>query len=57
MTLDKQQLAKTIIQTHQNQLLVLSVSSLDKDSTKAAMTALQKFLSRNSDYTLIAVRK
>jgi hypothetical protein len=57
MTLDKQQLAKTIIQTHQNQLLALSVSPHDKDSTKVAITALQKFLARTGDYTIIAVRK
>lgn len=57
MTIDKQQLAKTIMQTPPNQLLALSITSVDKDSNKTATTALQKFLSKNSDYIMIAVRK
>jgi hypothetical protein len=57
MNLDKQQLAKTVTQTPPNHLLALTITSLDKDSTKAAITALTKFLSKNSDYIVIAVRK
>ena len=57
MKLDKQQLVKTLTQTAPNQLLALTITSLDKDSTKEAITGLSKFLSKNSDYIVIAVRK
>jgi hypothetical protein len=57
MNLDKQQLVKTLTQTAQSQLLALTISSLDKDSTKEAITVLSKFMSKNSDYIVIAVRK
>jgi hypothetical protein len=57
MNLDKQQLVKTLTQTAPNQLLALTITSLDKDSSKAAITVLSKFLSKNSDYIVIAIRK
>jgi len=57
MNLNKQQLAKTVTQTPSNHLLALTITALDKDSNKAAITALNKFLSKNSDYIVIAVRK
>jgi len=57
MNLDKNQLLKTVRDAPQSHLLVLTVTPLAKDSVKTAITDLNKFLGKNCDYTVIAIKK
>ena len=57
MNLDKNQLVKTVRDAPQSHLHVIAVSPLTKDSGKTALNALSKFLSKNGEYTIIAIKK
>ncbi len=56
MTVDKTALKKLIDRTKPNEILVFTVSSLDKDSTKKLKTELDKFLSQGSEF-MVCVSK
>lgn len=55
--LDKNQLIKTLRDAPQIHLQVFAVSPLTRDSVKTTLNDLSKFLSKNSEYTIIAIKK
>ena len=57
MNLDKNQLIKTVRDAPQSHILLLTVTPLAKDSAKTAISDLNKFLGKNVDYTIIAIKK
>ena len=57
MTVDKTVLKKMIDSAKPNDLLVATVSSLDKNSQKKVRSELEKFMSKSSDYIFLALRK
>jgi hypothetical protein len=57
MNLEKNQLFKMVRDAPQSHLLVLTITPLAKDSVKTAITNLNKFLGKNIDYTIIAIKK
>jgi len=57
MNLDKNQLMKTVRDAPQSHLHVIAVSPLTKDSVKTAMNDLGRILSKNNEYTIIAIKK
>jgi hypothetical protein len=57
MTLDKTVLKKMIDSAKPNDLMVATVSSLDKNSQKKAKAELDKFMIKSTDYVITIVRK
>jgi hypothetical protein len=57
MTLDKTVLKKMIDSAKPNDLIVATVSSLDKNSQKKAKAELDKFMIKSTDYVITIVRK
>ena len=58
MLVDKKLLKKSIDDATTSELFLLTIDPLRKDSTKTAVAALTKFLSRtDTSYTVVAVRK
>jgi hypothetical protein len=55
--IDRNQLAKLVRDTPTNQMMLLNISALQKDSVKQMLTNLQKFTSNKSDYIVIAIRR
>lgn len=55
--LDKHQLIKTLRDAPQINLKVFAVSPLTRDSAKETLNDLSKFFSKNSEYTIIAIKK
>jgi hypothetical protein len=48
---------KTLKDAPQIHLRVFAVSPLTRDSAKTTLNDLNKFLSKNSEYTIIAIKK
>jgi hypothetical protein len=57
MTLDKNQLMKSVKDASQNNLLLLTATPLVKDSAKSLIDELTKFLQKNNDCTVIVIKK
>lgn len=57
MTVDKSVLKKMIDSAKPNDLMVATVSSLDKNSQKKAKAELDKFMIKSTDYVITIVRK
>ena len=56
MTIDKTKLAELIKSTRSQDLLIESVTSLEKNSLQQAIASIQKF-SGKSDVTVIVIKK
>jgi hypothetical protein len=57
MTVDKTVLKKMIDSAKPNDLIVATVSSLDKNSQKKVKAELDKFMIKSTDYVITIVRK
>ena len=57
MNLDKNQLIKTVRDAPQSHILFLTLTPLAKDFSKTATSDLNKFLGKNVDNTIIAIKK
>ena len=57
MTVDKTVLKKMIESTKPNDLMVATISSLDKDSQKKVRSDLDKFISKSGEYAVLVVRR
>ena len=54
---DKPKLISLLSSTKPNDLLVLSVNSLDKNSYKKYKIEIDKFMKKSDDYVVIAIRR
>ena len=54
---DKSKLISLLSSTKPNDLLVLSVNSLDKNSYKNYKIEIDKFMKKSDDYVVIAIRR
>ncbi len=57
MTVDKSALKKMIDAARPNELMVATVSSLDKDAQKKMRSELDKFMSKGGDYVVTVVKR
>jgi hypothetical protein len=57
MTPDRNLLKNLIADTKPQDLLVLSVNSLDKNSAKTYQNEIYKFIKRSDDYVVMVIRK
>lgn len=57
MTPDRNLLKNLIITTKSQDLLVLSVNSLDKNSIKTYQNEIDKFIKKSDDYVVIVIRR
>jgi hypothetical protein len=54
---DKPKLISLLSSTKPNDLLVLSVNTLDKNSFKNYRIEIDKFMKKSEDYVVIAIRR
>jgi hypothetical protein len=54
---DKPKIISLLSSTKPNDLLVLSVSSLDKNSYKHYKIEIDKFIKKSDDYVVIAIKR
>jgi len=54
---DKPKLISLLSSTKPNDLLVLSVNTLDKNSFKNYKIEIDKFMKKSEDYVVIAIRR
>ena len=57
MTPDRNLLKNLIITTKSQDLLVLSVNSLDKNSIKTYQNEIDKFIKKSDDYVVMVIRR
>ena len=57
MKLDKNVLKRLIEQTRQGDLLVLNVSSLEKNSLQMCQKEIDKFINSRDDYVITVIKK
>ncbi len=57
MTPDRNLLKNLISSTKSQDLLVLSVNSLDKNSVKTYQNEIDKFIKKSDDYVVIVIKK
>jgi hypothetical protein len=57
MTLDKTALKRQIDQSRPNELLVLTVNKLEKNSLQICQKEIDKFIKKQEDYVVIAIRR
>ena len=57
MIVDKTVLKKMIDSTKPNDIMVATVSSLDKDSQKKVRSNLDKFMMKSGEYAVLVVRR
>lgn len=57
MTANKTALKKMIDAARPNELMVATVSSLDKDAQKKMRAELDKFMSKSGDYVVTVMKK
>lgn len=57
MTPDRTLLKNFIATTKSQDLLVLSVNSLDKNSYKTYQNEIDKFIKKSDDYVMIVIRR
>ena len=57
MTPDRNLLKNLIATTKSQDLLVLSVNSLDKNSYKTYQNEIDKFIKKTDDYVVMVIRK
>jgi len=54
---DKSKIISLLTSTKPNDLLVISVNSLDKNSYKNYKIEIDKFIKKSDDYVVIAIRR
>ena len=57
MTIDKSALKRQIDQSRPNELIVLAVNKLEKNSLKICQKEIEKFIDRGHDYIITAIKK
>jgi len=57
MILDKSKLKRTIDTTKTQDLLVLNVNKLEKDSVSTNLKKIEKFLNSRDDYVIILMKR
>ena len=57
MNLDKTILKRTIDQTRPQDLLVLTVNKLEKDSVNTNLKMIEKFMNSKDDYVIVMMRR
>ena len=57
MILDKINLKRTIDQTRPQDLLVLSVNNIEKDSVNTNLRKIEKFMNSKDDYVIVVMRR
>ena len=57
MNLDKTLLKRTIDQTRPQDLLVLTVNKLEKDSVNTNLKMIEKFMNSKDDYVIVMMRR
>jgi predicted XRE-type DNA-binding protein len=57
MTLDKNSLKRQIDQSRPNELLVLTVNKLEKDSVSTNLKRIDKFINRRDDYVITVIKR
>ena len=57
MNLDKTLLKRNIDQTRPQDLLVLTVNKLEKDSVNTNLKLIEKFMNTKDDYVIMVMRK
>ena len=57
MNLDKTLLKRTIDQTRPQDLLVLTVNKLEKDSVNTNLKTIEKFMNSKDDYVIMVMRR
>ena len=57
MNLDKTILKRTIDQTRLQDLLVLTVNKLEKDSVNTNLKLIEKFMNTKDDYVIVVMRR
>jgi hypothetical protein len=55
--IDKNALKKLVDSTKPNDIWVSTVNAIEKDGVRRIKSEVEKFLSKNSDYVVILVRK
>ena len=57
MTIDKNALKKLVDSSKPNDILMSTVTAIEKDGVRRIKSEVEKFLSKSSDYVVILVRK
>jgi hypothetical protein len=57
MMINKTALMKSIDQTKQNEMIVLTVNSLEKDSLRSVQKDIEKFMNKSYDYLTTIVKR
>jgi len=57
MTLDKNSLKRQIDQSRPNELLVLTVNKLEKNSLQMCQKEIDKFVKKQEDYVIVLIKK
>jgi len=55
--INKTALMKSIDQTKQNEMIVLTVNSLEKDSLRSVQKDIEKFMNKSYDYLTTIVKR
>ena len=57
MNLDKKSLKQLIEQSKPNEILVLSVNSLEKNSLQICQKEIDKFIKKQEDYVITVIKR
>ena len=57
MTLDKTSLKRLVEQSKPNEILVLSVNSLEKNSLQICQKEIDKFVKKQEDYVITVIKR
>lgn len=57
MTVDKSTLKRQIDQSKPNELLVLTVNKLEKNSLKMSQKEIEKFIKKQEDYVITVIKR
>jgi len=57
MNVDKKSLKQLVEQSKPNEILVLSVNSLEKNSLQICQKEIDKFVKKSDDYVITVIRK
>jgi hypothetical protein len=57
MNLDKKSLKQLVEQSKPNQILVLSINSLEKNSLQMCQKKIDKFVKKQEDYVITVIKK
>ena len=57
MNLDKKSLKQLVEQSRPNEILVLSVNSLEKNSLQICQKEIDKFIKKQEDYVITVIKR